>query len=185
MSVTIHPTAIVEDGAELGEGTRVWHHAHIRAGAQIGAGVTIGKNVFVDAGVRIGDRSKVQNNVSVYAGVTVEEDVFLGPACVLTNDRIPRANTSSWEIVPTLIRKGASVGANATIVCGVELGEGCMVAAGALVNSDVPPFGLVVGVPSRVISWVCACGAQRFPLEPKPALETLRCHGDHNNERAS
>lgn len=169
----------------IGDGSRVWHHAHIRDGAVIGRRVTIGKNVFVDAGVHVGDGSKVQNNVSLYAGVTVEDDVFLGPACVLTNDYVPRANATQWEIVPTVIRSGASVGANATIVCGVELGESCLVAAGAVVRADVAPFALVVGTPARQIGWICQCGKTRFPLEPKPADTSLRCDGAHPEEGVS
>ena len=177
MTVFIHPTAIVEDGAVIGEGTFVWHHAHVRQGAVIGSGVTLGKNVFVDSGVSIGSGSKIQNNVSVYAGVTVEEDVFLGPSCVLTNDRVPRAAGSTWHQTETHIRRGASVGANATIVCGVELGESCMIAAGAIVTGDVPAFGLVVGGPARLVGWICACGASRFSADAPPEQDRLRCGG--------
>jgi UDP-2-acetamido-3-amino-2,3-dideoxy-glucuronate N-acetyltransferase len=155
---TIHPTAVVEPGAEVGAGTRVWHHTHIRDGARVGAGCTIGFSVYVDAGAVIGDRCKVQNLVSVYRGVVLEDDVFVGPAACFTNDRYPRAGSAEWAVVPTRVRRGVSIGAHATIVCGVELGAWSMVAAGAVVTQDVPPHGLVMGTPARLGAWVCACG---------------------------
>lgn len=157
MSAQVHPTAIVEPGATLGDGTSVWHHSHVRADATIGRGCTIGKNVYVDAGVHIGNRVKIQNNVSVYQGVSVGDDVFLGPSCVFTNDRYPRA-VGAWEVVATTVARGASVGANATIVCGVELGEWCVIGAGAVVTHDVLPHQLVLGNPARPAGWVCECG---------------------------
>jgi UDP-2-acetamido-3-amino-2,3-dideoxy-glucuronate N-acetyltransferase len=155
---TIHPTATVEPGAEVGGGTRVWHHSHIRDGAKVGAGCTIGFSVYVDAGAVIGDRCKVQNHVSVYRGVVLEDEVFVGPAACFTNDRYPRAGSTEWAVIPTWVRRGASIGAHATIVCGVELGAWSMVAAGAVVTHDVPPHGLVTGSPARLRAWVCACG---------------------------
>jgi UDP-2-acetamido-3-amino-2,3-dideoxy-glucuronate N-acetyltransferase len=155
---TIHPTAVVEPGAEVGGGTRVWHHSHIRDGARVGAGCTIGFSVYVDAGAVIGDRCKVQNLVSIYRGVVLEDDVFVGPAACFTNDRYPRAGSAEWPVVPTRVRRGASIGAHATIVCGVELGAWSMVAAGAVVTQDVPAHGLVMGTPARLGAWVCACG---------------------------
>ena len=157
MSWAAHDTALVEDGAEIGDGTRVWHHSHVRAGARIGSDVNLGKNVYIDSGVTIGDRVKVQNNVSVYHGVTIADDVFLGPSCVFTNDRYPRA-VGAWEVTATTVRRGASVGANATIVCGVTLGEWCAVGAGAVVTHDVLPHQLVLGNPARPAGWVCECG---------------------------
>jgi len=157
-AASVHETAVVEPGARLGAGTRVWHHAHVREGASVGAGCTLGKNVFVDAGVVIGDRTKVQNNVSVYAGVTLEEDVLVGPSAVFTNDRYPRATTAAWTVVPTTVRRGASIGANATVVCGSVIGEWALVAAGAVVTSDVAAHELVAGVPARRAGWVCECG---------------------------
>jgi UDP-2-acetamido-3-amino-2,3-dideoxy-glucuronate N-acetyltransferase len=169
----VHPTAIVEPGAELGSGTRVWHHAHVREGARVGASCVLGKNVFVDSGVTIGDGVKVQNNVSVYVGVTIDDDVFVGPSATFTNDRVPRAHASEWEVVPTHVRRGASIGANATIVCGIELGEDCMIGAGAVVTHDVGAHELVVGAPARRIAWVCRCGAVLGRTEARP--EELRC----------
>ena len=154
----VHDTAIVEDGAVLGAGVRVWHRGHVRTRSRIGAGSSLGFCVFVDEGVRIGERCKIQNHVSVYRGVTLEDDVFVGPHAVFTNDRYPRADAVDWDVVPTTVRHGASIGANATIVCGVELGAWSMVAAGSVVTRDVPPYALVVGSPATVHAWVCRCG---------------------------
>ncbi len=153
-----HPTAIVEEGAEVGEGTRIWHFAHVRSGAKIGRNCNIGKDVYIDVGVEIGDGVKIQNGVSVYRGVKLEDKVFVGPHAVFTNDKYPRAFSEDWEVVPTLVKEGASIGANATIVCGITLGRYSMVAAGSVVTRDVPDYGLVVGVPARLIGFVCVCG---------------------------
>lgn len=157
-AASIHPTATAEEGAIVGPGTRIWHRSHVRAGSRIGADCTIGFSVYVDTEVVVGDRCKIQNHVSLYRGVILEDDVFVGPCATFTNDLYPRADASSWEVVPTYVRRGASVGANATIVCGVELGRWSMVGAGAVVTSDVPPHGLVLGAPARLHGWVCACG---------------------------
>ena len=154
----IHPTAVVEAGAIVGDGTRIWHRSHIREGARIGAGCTIGFAVYVDAGAVLGDRCKIQNHVSVYRGVVLEDDVFVGPAATFTNDRYPRAGSVEWEVEPTRVRRGASIGAHATIVCGVEIGAWSMVGAGAVVTHDVPAHGLAMGAPARLRAWVCACG---------------------------
>ena len=154
----IHPTAVVEEGVEIGEGTRIWHFVHVRKGARIGRNCNIGKGVYIDAGVEIGNNVKIQNFVSVYRGVKVEDDVFLGPHATLTNDLYPRAFNKEWEVIPTLIKKGASIGANATVVCGVTIGEYAMVGAGAVVTKDVPPHGLVLGNPARLKGFVCYCG---------------------------
>jgi acetyltransferase-like isoleucine patch superfamily enzyme len=155
---SIHPTAVVERGALIGSGTRIWHRSHVRGGSRIGSGCTIGFSVYVDAGVVIGDRCKIQNHVSLYHGLVLEDDVFVGPAVCFTNDRYPRADSVDWRVVPTTVRRGASIGANATIVCGVEIGARAMVGAGAVVTADVPPHALVAGNPARVRGWVCACG---------------------------
>lgn len=148
-SVFIHPSAEVHGRAVIGEGTKVWNLVQIREDAVIGEDCILSKDVYIDAGVKIGDRCKIQNGVSVYAGVTLEDDVFLGPYAVLTNDKVPRAFNRDWKIVPTLIKEGASIGANATIVCGVTIGEYAMVAAGSVVTKDVEPYSLVVGNPAR------------------------------------
>jgi UDP-2-acetamido-3-amino-2,3-dideoxy-glucuronate N-acetyltransferase len=155
---SIHPMAIVEEGASVGHGTRIWHRSHVRAGSRIGSGCTIGFAVYVDTGVVIGDRCKIQNHVSVYRGVTLEDEVFVGPGATFTNDLYPRADAAAWEVVPTWVRRGASVGANATIVCGVEVGDRSMVGAGSVVTTDVPAHGLVTGSPARLHGWVCFCG---------------------------
>lgn len=162
-------TAIVEEGAHIGDGSRIWHHAHVRAGASIGDESSLGKNVYVDADVTIGSRVKIQNNVSVYRGVTIGDDVFLGPSCVFTNDRYPRSSGSNWQLEPTMVHTGASVGANATIVCGVTLGEWSVVAAGAVVTHDVAPHQLVIGSPARPAGWVCRCGRVVSHTAPPPA----------------
>lgn len=161
----IHPTAVVEEGAVVGAGTRVWHLAHIRSGAQVGAGCVIGRAVFVDAGAVIGDACKVQNFVSVYSGVTLEDEVFVGPSAVFTNDRTPRAGSDDWRILTTVVQRGASIGGNATIVCGVTIGEWAMVGAGAVVIEDVERHALVIGNPARRVGWVCRCG-ERVPGGP-------------------
>jgi acetyltransferase-like isoleucine patch superfamily enzyme len=167
-----HPTAIVEEGTSIGPRARVWHHCHVRQGADVGADCTLGKNVFVDEGVVIGARSKVQNNVSLYRGVTLESEVFVGPSAVFTNDLRPRAVSDAWEVVPTTVRQGASIGANATIVCGVELGAWCMVAAGSVVTRTVQPHQLVMGNPARPAGWVCTCG-EILSRDPSPLHETV------------
>jgi UDP-2-acetamido-3-amino-2,3-dideoxy-glucuronate N-acetyltransferase len=169
----IHETAVVEDGASIGQGTRIWHRSHVRTGSRIGANCTIGFSVYVDTDVVIGDGCKIENHVSIFRGATLEEEVLVGPSVTFTNDRYPRAAAEDWNVVPTYVRRGASIGANATIVCGVELGAWSMVAAGAVVTSDVPPHGLAMGSPARVRRWVCICGwpvadADRLPPESCP-----------------
>lgn len=155
-----HETAIVEEGAEIGEGTRIWHHAHVRGGSSIGKGCNIGKNCYIDKGAKIGSGVKLQNNVSVWHGVTLEDEVFVGPNAVFTNDLYPRAFIWDDSRVKTiLVKRGASIGANATIVCGDRvIGEYALVGAGSVVTKDVPPHGLVVGNPARLIGYVCKCG---------------------------
>jgi UDP-2-acetamido-3-amino-2,3-dideoxy-glucuronate N-acetyltransferase len=154
----IHPTADVEPGATVGRGTKIWHLAHIRASATIGSDCVIGRNVYVDAEAVVGSRVKIQNNVSVYRGVTLEDEVFVGPCAVFTNDLRPRAQNPEWQVTPTLVRRGAAIGANATIVCGIEIGEYAMVAAGAVVTRDVAPYQLVAGNPARRLGWVDEAG---------------------------
>jgi len=171
--VFIHPTAVVEEGAIIGEGTRIWHFVHVRSGAKIGRNCNIGKDVYIDVGVEIGDNVKIQNGVSVYRGVKLEDDVFVGPYAVFTNDLYPRAFNRDWKVVPTLVKRGASIGANATIVCGVTIGEYAMVAAGAVVTRDVPPHGLVMGNPARLRGFVCYCGK---PLRDSDIVEKTSEH---------
>lgn len=154
----VHETAIVESNVEIGEGTHIWHHSHLREGASIGSGTNLGKNVYVDSGAVIGSRCKVQNNVSIYRGVVLEDEVFVGPSAVFTNDRFPRASNEKWTLVPTTVENGATIGANATILCGVRIGRLAFVAAGAVVTRDVAAQELVAGNPARRVGWVCRCG---------------------------
>jgi len=164
MPVQIHPSAIVDQGAEIGEGSRVWHFAHVCGGARIGKGVSLGQNVFVGNKVVIGDRCKIQNNVSIYDNVSLEEGVFCGPSMVFTNVYNPRALIErKAEYKDTLVKKGATLGANCTIVCGVTVGEYAFIAAGAVVNKNVKPYALMVGVPAKQIGWMSQYGEQ-MPL---------------------
>lgn len=157
--VFVHESAYVDDGATIGAGTKIWHFCHVMPGAVIGRDCNLGQNVVVMNRVKIGDRAKIQNNVSLYEGVTLEDDVFCGPSMVFTNVINPRSHVSRKdEYKPTLVKKGASIGANATIVCGATLGEYSFVGAGAVVTKDVPAYGLVTGVPAKRTGWVCACG---------------------------
>ena len=159
MATSIHPTAIVDAGAVLGDGCRVWHWVHISAGARIGAGCSFGQNVYVGNDVAIGNNVKIQNNVSVYDAVTLEDDVFCGPSMVFTNVYNPRAAVvRKDEYRRTLVRQGATLGANSTLVCGVTVGRHAFVGAGAVVQKDVPDFALVVGVPARQIGWMSRFG---------------------------
>ena len=157
----IHPSAVVDDGASVGEGTRIWHFCHIMPGGRIGRDCVLGQNVFVANRGVLGDRVKVQNNVSIYDDVICEDDVFLGPSCVLTNVINPRAFVERKdEYLTTRIKRGATVGANATVVCGVVLGEYCFVAAGAVVTKDVQPYSLVMGAPARHVGWMSRAGSR-------------------------
>lgn len=153
-----HDSAIIEDEVFIGKGTKIWVNAQIRKGARIGENCIISKDTFIDSDVVIGDNCKIQNGVSVYHGVTIENRVFIGPNAAFTNDMYPRAFSQNWEVTPTLIKEGASIGANATIVCGVTLGEYCMVGSGSVVTKDITPHALVVGNPARIIGYVCECG---------------------------
>jgi UDP-2-acetamido-3-amino-2,3-dideoxy-glucuronate N-acetyltransferase len=160
-SWSAHESAIVDDGAQIGDGTRIWHFVHVCGGAVIGRDCSLGQNVFVSNRVRIGDKVKIQNNVSVYDDVVLEDGVFCGPSCVFTNVNNPRAEISRKdEYRPTIVRRGSTIGANATIVCGHELGEYSFIAAGAVVTSNVPPHALMAGVPARVIGWMSKAGGR-------------------------
>ncbi len=155
----VHETAIVDEGAVVGPGTQVWHFGHVCAGARLGARCVLGQNVFVGPGVVIGDGVKIQNNVSVYAGVELGDDVFVGPSAVFTNVRTPRAHVNRKnEFATTVVGKGATIGANATIVCGNRIGEYAFIAAGAVVSKEVPPHAVVMGTPARLRGFACRCG---------------------------
>ena len=163
-NITIHPTAIVDDGAQIGEGSRIWHWVHICSGAKIGKGVSLGQNVFVGNKVTIGDRCKIQNSVSVYDNVTLEEGVFCGPSMVFTNVYNPRSLIERKdEYRNTLVQKGATLGANCTIVCGITIGQFAFIGAGALINKDVKAYALMIGVPAKQIGWMSEFGEQ-IPL---------------------
>ena len=156
-----HESCYIDDGATIGAGTKIWHFCHVMPGAVIGERCNLGQNVVVMNGTRLGDNVKVQNNVSIYEGVTLEDDVFCGPSCVFTNVTNPRSHVPRRsEYRPTLVRRGASIGANATIICGATLGEYCFIGAGAAVRGVVPAFALMVGVPARRVGWMCQCGVR-------------------------
>jgi len=157
--VFVHESSYVDAGAQIGAGTKIWHFCHIMPGAVIGERCSLGQNVVVMPGTRLGNNVKVQNNVSIYEGVELEDDVFCGPSCVFTNVLTPRSHVSRKHAYQkTLVRRGSSIGANATIVCGVTLGEYAFIGAGAVVTSDVPAYSLMVGVPARRVGWMCQCG---------------------------
>lgn len=179
----VHPTAIVDDGAELGEGCKIWHFVHVCGGAHIGAGASLGQNVFVARGVRVGARVKVQNNVSIYEGVELADDVFLGPSCVFTNVTNPRAFVErKSEFRSTRVGRGASVGANATIVCGHDIGAYAFIGAGATVTRHVPPHALMVGTPARRVGWVCRCGEKLPGGDHAGAATCGRCGAQYRLE---
>lgn len=161
MKPFVHESSYVDDGAVIGEDSKIWHFSHVMAGAVIGARCNLGQNVVVMPGTRIGNNCKIQNNVSIYEGVELEDDVFCGPSMVFTNVINPRSEVSRKnEYMKTLVKRGASIGANATVVCGVTLGEYAFVGAGAVVTRDVKPYALVAGVPARQIGWMCRCGVR-------------------------
>jgi UDP-2-acetamido-3-amino-2,3-dideoxy-glucuronate N-acetyltransferase len=173
MTVSVHSSAIVDEGAKIGDGSRVWHFAHVCAGARIGEKCSLGQNVFVGNDVVIGNNVKIQNNVSVYDAVTIEDDVFCGPSMVFTNVYNPRsAVTRKDEYRKTMIKKGATLGANSTILCGTTIGEYAFVGAGAVVNKDVPDYALMVGVPAKQIGWMSQHG-ERLNLPLRGDAETV------------
>ncbi len=177
----VHPSAEVEDGASVGEGTRIWHLCQVRRGARIGRNCVLARGVFIDVDVSVGDAVKVQNYVSVYQGVTLEDGVFVGPHVCFTNDLWPRAinrdgspkAADDWELSETVVRRGAALGANSTIVAGTTVGEWSMVGAGSVVVKDVEAHALVVGVPAKTVGWVCACGRRKATQEQ--ARECIGC----------
>jgi len=170
MTSQVHSTAEVSPTASVGDGTRVWHWAQIREGARIGRKCILGKDVYVDTGVVVGDKCKIQNFATLYRGVTLGDGVFIGPHACFTNDPYPRAVSPDWQIVPTTVEDGASIGANATILCGITIERNAMVAAGAVVTKDVPAHALVAGVPAKIVGWVCTCG--------RPLDKAMRCAHD-------
>ena len=170
MALRVHSSAEVSREAAIGDGTSVWHWAQIRERARIGQNCNVGKDVYVDADVVVGDDCKIQNFATLYKGLRVGNRVFIGPHACFTNDEYPRAVNPDWKVVPTTVEDGASIGANATILCGITIGRNAMIAAGAVVTKDVPPHGLVAGVPAKLIGWVCECG--------RPLDRNMRCAHD-------
>lgn len=170
MPARIHSTAEVSPQALVGEGTTIWHWAQVRERAEIGSNCNIGKDAYIDVDVVVGDNCKIQNFATLYRGLKVGNGAFIGPHVCFTNDMYPRAVSPDWQVVPTTVEDGASIGANATILCGLTIGKNAMVAAGSVVTRDVPPHALVAGVPAKVVGWVCECGR---PLDP-----AMRCTND-------
>ena len=171
----VHPSAEIHPSVRIGRGTKIWHQAQVRENATIGEDCNISKDVYIDFGVTIGNRVKIQNGVSVYHGVVLEDDAFVGPHVSFTNDPMPRAFSSDWQVVPTFVRRGAAIGANSTIVCGVTLGPYSMVAAGSTVANDVPPHALVIGSPARLVAYICRRGHRMEPIAPVDYAALYRC----------
>ena len=173
-----HQSCYIDEGCQIGEGTTIWHFTHVMSGARIGRGCNIGQNVVISPDVVVGDNVKIQNNVSIYTGVTLEDDVFCGPSLVFTNVINPRSHLSRrHEYQPTLVKRGASLGANATILCGHAIGRYAFVGAGTVVTKDIPDFALVVGNPGRLAGWVCACGVKLAAGNRPPARVTCSACG--------
>ena len=154
----IHPTAIVEKTAKIGEGTKIWHFAHVREDTEIGKECVLGYSVYVGKEVKIGNRVKLENRATIYQGVKIEDDVFVGPHVTFTNDLYPRSFNTDWKIVPTLVKKGASIGASTVVICGLTIGEYAMIGAGSVVTKDIPPHALTYGNPAKIRGFVCKCG---------------------------
>lgn len=182
MGIRVHSSSVVSDQAQLGDGTQVWLFCQIRENVRIGKGCILGKGIYVDADVVIGDNVKIQNNASIYTGVTIEDGVFVGPHVCFTNDKVPRAvnpdmslkSATDWHVSKTLVKAGAALGANSTIVCGITVGRWAMVASGSVVTKDVPDHALVMGNPARVAGWVCSCG-QRVKIDERENRGSCTC----------
>lgn len=181
-----HDSSYVDEGAEVGEGTKIWHFSHVQSGARIGKGCILGQNVNVAGRAVVGDCCKIQNNVSLYDGVILEDEVFCGPSCVFTNDFMPRAHGAlGWSIRETYVKRGASIGANATIVCGNTVGSYAMVGSGSVVTHDVPSHALVIGVPAKRVGWVCKCGSKLDDDLACPACGKRYCKSDEGLAEAA
>lgn len=170
--VYVHPTAVIDKTAVIGDGTKVWHFVHVRENAEIGRNCVLGDFVYVGMGVKIGNDVKLENRATVYGGVKIEDKVFVGPHVTFTNDPYPRSFSTDWKIVPTLVRKGASIGAGAVVMCGVTIGEYAMIGAGSVVTKDIPPHALTYGNPAKIRGFVCRCG-KRLTKEEERQKDVL------------
>ena len=175
-TVFVHPSAEVAKDVQIGEGTKIWNLVQVREGARIGRNCVISKDVYIDQDVVVGDGVKIQNGVSVYKGVTLEDDVFIGPHAAFTNDFRPRAFNTDWEVIPTVLRRGASVGANATVICGITLGEYSMISAGAVITDDTLPYGLYIGNPARLKGFVSKSGFEMSVLSAEADCLIFKCN---------
>ncbi len=173
--VYIHPTAVVDKTAKIGEGTKVWHFVHVRENAEIGRNCVLGHSVYVGKGVKIGDGVKLENRATLYQGVKIEDKVFVGPHVTFTNDPYPRSFSTNWRIVETLVREGASIGAGSVVVCGVTIGEYAMIGAGSVITKDIPSHALAYGTPTKVRGFVCVCGVGLKKEEEKREFVLMKC----------
>jgi len=173
--VYVHPTAVIEKKAKVGKGTKVWHFAHVREEAEIGEGCILGHCVYIDRGVKIGNNVKLENKATVYYGVRIEDDVLVGPHVTFTNDLYPRSFNKDWTVVPTLVKKGASIGAASVVVCGITIGEYAMIGAGSVVVKDVPPHAIAYGNPAEVRGFVCKCGKRLQEKKKKVNMVLMKC----------
>ena len=171
----IHPTAIVGKTAKIGKGTKIWHFVHIREDAEIGEECVLGHSVYVGKGVKIGNRVKLENRATIYQGIRIEDNVFVGPHVTFTNDPYPRSYSTEWKMVPTLVEKGASIGAGAVIICGITIGEHAMIGAGSIVTKDIPPHALTYGNPAKIRGFVCRCGTALIKGEERQKHILMRC----------
>jgi len=177
--VFIHETAIVSDDAQIGRGTKVWHHAQVREGANIGKNCVLGKDVYVGKDVKIGDNVKMENRATIYRGVTIEDNVFIGPHVTFTNDLYPRSLNKDWKSIPTLVKEGASIGANSTVLCGITIGKHAMIGIGSVVTRNVPNHALVFGNPASLKGYVCECGRKLEKIRNEGKNILMRCNYCH------
>ncbi len=173
--IYIHPSAHVSEDAEIGEETKIWHEVQIREGAKIGRNCILGKSVYIGKNVVVGNNVKIENRVSIFQGVKIDDDVFIGPHVVFTNDIRPRSFNKSWKVIPTYVKKGASIGANSTILCGITIGEYSMIGAGSVITRDVPPYALVYGNPAKVRGFVCKCGGNLIKEKVYKDYVLMKC----------
>jgi len=174
-NIYVHPTAVVDATAKIGEGTKIWHFAHVRENVIIGANCVLGHSVYIDREVKIGNRVKLENRANVYKGVKIEDDVFVGPHVTFTNDPYPRSFNTDWKIVPTLVKKGASIGAGSVVICGITISEYAMIGAGSVVTRNVPPHALAYGNPAKIRGFACRCGRKLVKEKRQQEHVLMRC----------